>query len=72
MIKTEIVTINGTEYEHIWSDEHRQICRNGQSWDEVYNPLNTGRVYTEGDPIVDEEEASAAQIVNILLGEDND
>lgn len=71
MIKTEIVTINGTDYEHVWSDEYRQICRDGQVWDEVYNPLNTGRVYTEGEIII-ESERDSEEILNILLGGTND
>lgn len=31
MIKTEIVTINGAQFEHVYSDENRQVCRDGQS-----------------------------------------
>lgn len=75
MIKTEIVTINNHDFEHIWSDENKYICRNGQSWEEVYNPLNTGREYTEGDYIVKDEndiKSEVQQILDILLGEDND
>ena len=70
MVRTETVTINGVQYEHVWSDENRQLCRDGQCWDEVYNPLGTGRVYTEGDPIQDEGEPS--EILGILLGGDDD
>lgn len=71
MIKTEIVIIDGIEYQHTWSDEYKQVCRDGQAWDEAYDPIDTNREYTEGDPIVNEE-ATAEQIVDILLGEDND
>lgn len=67
MIRTEIVTINGQQFEHIWSDENRQVCRDGQAWDEVFNPLNTGRVYTEGE-LIPEEEATAEEVLDILLG----
>ena len=67
MIRTEIVEINGTQYEHVWSDENRQVCRDGQAWDEVYNPPDTGRVYTEGDEIPDEE-ATPEEVLSILLG----
>ena len=71
MIITETVTINGKQFEHVYSDANRQVCRDGQAWDEVFNPLNTGRVYTEGDPIP-EEEATAEEIVGILLGDADD
>ena len=71
MIQTETVTINGVQYEHVWSDANRLICRGGQSWTEVYNPLNTGRTYTEGDEIP-EEEAAAEEVLSILLGGTDD
>ena len=67
MIIYETVTINGQQFEHVYSDENRQVCRDGKSWDEVYNPLNTGRVYTEGDLIPDEE-ATPEEVLDILLG----
>ena len=67
MIQTETVTINGAQYEHVWSDANKMVCRGGQSWTEVYNPLNTGREYTEGDEIPDEE-ATAEEVLEILLG----
>ena len=71
MIQTETVEINGTQYEHVWSDANRLICRGEQSWTEVYNPPNTGRTYTEGDEIPDEE-ATAEEALSILLGGTDD
>lgn len=71
MVVYETVTINGQQYEHVYSDENRQVCRGEQCWDEVYNPLNTGRTYTEGEPIV-ETEATADEILGILLGGGDD
>lgn len=71
MIRTETVEINGKQYEHVWSDANRLICRDGQSWTEVYNPLNTGRVYTEGDEIPDDE-ATPEEVLEILLGGSDD
>lgn len=67
MIIYETVTINGQQFEHVYSDENRQVCRDGRAWDEVFNPLNTGRVYTEGD-LIPEEEATAEEVLDILLG----
>ncbi len=71
MIRTETVYIDGKEYEHVWSDENRQVCRDGQAWDEVYNPPNTGRTYTEGDPIV-ENDGDPQEVLDILLGGSDD
>lgn len=67
MIRTETVEIDGVQYEHVYSDENRQVCRDGRAWDEVFNPLNTGMVYTEGDLIPDEE-ATPEEVLDILLG----
>ena len=67
MVIYETVMLNGAQYEHVYSDANRQVCRDGQCWDEVYNPLNTGRTYTEGEPIP-ETEPSAEELVDILLG----
>ena len=71
MIQTETVEINGTQYEHVWSDANKLICRGEQSWTEVYNPLNTGRVYTEGE-LIPETEATADEVLEILLGGGDD
>lgn len=67
MIKTETITINGVQYQRTWSDENRQVCRDGECWDEAIDPLNTGRVYTEGEPIT-ESEGEPSEILGILLG----
>lgn len=67
MVVYETVTINGQQFEHVYSDAGKYLVRDGQQWDEVYNPLNTGRTYTEGEPIV-ESEATADEILEILLG----
>ena len=67
MVIYETITINDQQFEHVYSDANRQVCRDGQAWDEVFNPLGTGRVYTEGE-LIPEEEATAEEIVGILLG----
>lgn len=67
MIITETITIDGVQYEHVYSDANRQVCRDGQAWDDVMNPLNSGRVYTEGEEIP-EEEATAEEVLQVLLG----
>ena len=71
MVRYETVFIDEQEYEHVWSDANLQLCRGDQRWDEVYNPPNTGRTYTEGDPI-EEEPATLEEVVAILLGGTDD
>lgn len=60
-------TLNGTTYDYTYSDSGRYIVRDGASYEEAYDPLNSGRVYTEGEPIVTDEN-EAASILAILLG----
>lgn len=79
MIKTDTFTINNVQFVRTYSDSGRYVVRDGVSYDEAIDPAELGRTYVEGDlipiegdPIIDEEETSAAQILNILLGEDND
>lgn len=67
MIIYETVTINGQQFEHVYSDAGKYLVRNGQQWEEVYNPLDTGRTYTEGD-LIPETEATAEEVLEILLG----
>lgn len=67
MVIYETVEIDGKTFEHVYSDRNLQVCRDGRAWDEVFNPPNTGRVYTEGEPIP-ETEATAEEVLDILLG----
>lgn len=67
MVIYETVIINNQQFEHVYSDADRQVCRDGQAWDEVFNPLGTGRVYSEGE-LIPETEATAEEIAGILLG----
>ena len=67
MVIYEIATINDHEFEHVYSDAGKYLVRDGQQWEEVYNPLDTGRTYTEGEPIP-ETEATAEEVLGILLG----
>ena len=51
MIKTEIVTINGEQFQHIYSDSNYMIERDGVLYSDAIDPLNTNRTYTETDII---------------------
>ena len=71
MVIYETVEIDGKTYEHVYSDAGKYLMRNGQRWEDVYNPPNTGRVYEEGD-LIPEAEGEAEEVLNILLGGSDD
>ena len=55
MIIIENVTINGCEFTRTTSDERRYVVRDGMSYVEAIDPVDSGRVYAEGDIIQEEE-----------------
>lgn len=57
MIKTEIVTINELQLIYTYSDEGRYVVRDGISYEEAYDPIDSNRTYIEGDVIEDVEAA---------------
>ena len=54
MIKTEKVTINGKEFLYTYSDKGLQIERDGDVYDEAYDPIDSNRTYTETDYTTEE------------------
>lgn len=68
MIKTEIIGNLVKTYSDIGMKIHGGMPED--DYDEAYDPIDSGRTYTETKiPI---EEADAEEIVNILTGESND
>lgn len=55
MIKTEIISIGDLSYRHTYSDAGRYVVRDGIEYSDAYDPVDTGRTYTEGDYIYDED-----------------
>lgn len=74
MIITEKVTIRNRDFIRTYSDEGRYVVRDGVSYSEAIDPLDSGRVYTEGEvmpnaePDMTEVEAKA-KAYDILVGE---
>lgn len=68
IVKTT-VALNGHEYDYTYSDAGRYVVRDGVSYDEAYDPLNSGRTYTEGGVIGQDE---AEEVLDILLGGSDD
>lgn len=67
MIKTEI----RGNFVYTYSDLGMKI-HGGMpeaDYDEAYDPVDLGRIYTETDIPIDSEDADAEEIVNILTGE---
>lgn len=55
MIQTEIITINGKQFRHTWSDAGFMIERDGAVYSEAVDPAEFDRVYTETDVPVEPE-----------------
>jgi hypothetical protein len=47
MIRTEKLTINGEEFIHTYSDNGLQVERDGDVYDEAYDPIDSNRTYNE-------------------------
>ena len=71
MIRTETITINDKQYTRTYSDAGMMIHGGVPEADysEAVDPAELGRVYTETDIPIDEEESEAEEIVSILTGE---
>lgn len=67
MIKTEIIGNLVKTYSDIGMKIHGGAPE--ADYDEAYDPIDSGRTYTETDIPVDVEEPTAEEIVNILTGE---
>ena len=72
MIITETVIIDGNELIHTYSDANRYITCGDDVYEDAYDPAFMGRVYTEGDLIVSDEDDEYAEAGRILLGEEDD
>lgn len=74
MIITEKVTIRNRDFIRTYSDEGRYVVRDGVSYTEAIDPVDSGRVYTEGDIMPEEvtdmtETEAKAKAYDILVGE---
>jgi hypothetical protein len=49
MIKTEHLMINGKEFVRTYSDSGVMIERDGEFYEEAYDPADSGRTYSETD-----------------------
>lgn len=70
MIKTETFKINGVDFIKTYSDAGFMIHGGSPEGDypEAIDPADLGRTYTETDIPIEQDEAEAEGIVNILTG----
>lgn len=70
MIITEIITINNKEFLHIYSNNNCDLERDGIIYEDVIDPLDSNRTYTEvpKEEEIDEdnEEISAEEFMTLL------
>ena len=61
MIKTETITINDRTFVHTYSDANLMIKQDGTGavYSEAYDPVDSGRTYTETDEEIPTEADSA-------------
>lgn len=66
-----VAEIGGIQYDYTYSDANRYVVRDGISYAEAYDQLNSGREYVEGEPM-DSDEQGASELLSILLGGSDD
>lgn len=55
MIKTEIITINGVQFQKTWSDANYLIERDEAKYSEAVDPIGIERTYTETNELIDSQ-----------------
>ena len=58
MLKSESIVIDGRAFVHTWSDIGMKIERDGEYYNDAYDPAEFGRTYTETDIQSDGAEAT--------------
>ena len=67
MIKTEIITINGVQFQKTWSDANYLIERDGAKYSEAVDPIDVKRTYTEtNEPIDPQDNITGDEILSML------
>ena len=67
MIKTEIITINGVQFQRTWSDAIYLIERDGAKYSEAVDPIGIERTYTEtNEPIDSQNDITSDEFLSML------
>lgn len=68
MIITENLTIDGRAFVRTYSDAGYMVERDGIRYSEAVDPAELGRVYTETDEPVEDQDIPAEEALDIILG----
>ena len=69
MIKTEIITINGVQFQKTWSDANYLIERDGAKYSEAIDPIGVERTYSEtNEPIDSQNDNTNDEFLSMLEG----
>ena len=67
MIKTEIITINGIQFQRTWSDANYLIERDGAKYSEAVDPIGIERIYTETNELINsQDDITGDEILSML------
>lgn len=66
-VVTETFTAGGITFTRNYSDAGRYVVRDGISYSEACDPAESGRTYTEGE-LMPEDETTAEELLDILTG----
>lgn len=67
MIKTEIITINGVQFQKTWSDANYLIERDGAKYSEAVDPIDVERTYTETNELISpQDDITGDEILSML------
>ena len=67
MIKTEIITINGAQFQKTWSDANYLIEREGAKYSEAIDPIDIERTYTETNELISpQEDITGDEVLSML------
>ena len=67
MIIQEHFTVGERDFIRTYSDANRYVVRDGYSYSEACDPAESGRTYTEGE-LMPEDETTAEELLDILTG----
>lgn len=69
MIKTEIITINGVQFQRTWSDANYLIERDGAKYSEAVDPIDIERTYTETNELINSQDNITGDEILSMLEE---
>ena len=69
MIKREIITINGVQFQRTWSDANYLIERDGAKYSAAVDPIDIERTYTETNELINSQDNITGDEILSMLEE---